>query len=120
MDIYIKGKNQSIYLYYDGMAVAKKMPKNTDNQCEWQALVYALECINNNTINDSSYNIFTDSVLLYRQIKGQYRIKSKNLKPIYFRWNRLKNLLYDRNILYNYVIREDNTARRHMDEDKSG
>ena len=119
MDIYIKGKNQSVCIAYDNTYIIKDMPKNTDNQCEWQALVFTLQSIYDNVINASKYNIIMDSVLLYRQISGIYRIKSKNLKSIYFRWNRLKNLLYDRDIIYSYVIGEDNVARRYLDENQS-
>ncbi len=88
------------------------MPECTDNQCEWWALVEALIYIYKNGDRTEDFIIMTDSVLLHRQLKGEYRIKSKTLKPIYFVWNKYKNLLRDTCITYGHIVRENNPARR--------
>ena len=116
MDIFIKGKNHKLCVYTNNNPVILKEEKDkSDNQCEWLTLVEAMLYISKkNDIGECI--IHTDSVLLYRQLTGVYRIKSKNLKPIYFRWNKLKNELRERTILYAYCEKTDNPARGYVNE----
>jgi ribonuclease HI len=109
MQIFIKGKDDRGCLVIDEKAVFFYFPDVTDNQCEWDTLVSALEYISGNEITGSE--IFTDSILIYRQIHGEWRVKNKNLKEIYYKWNNLKNILQDYKIVYSYVSGCENPAR---------
>jgi formyltetrahydrofolate-dependent phosphoribosylglycinamide formyltransferase len=55
----------------------------TNNYAEYTGLIKALEDAASLGINKVS--VFTDSQLLVRQIKGEYKVKSENLKPLYDR-----------------------------------
>lgn len=115
MYIYIKGKNEISCIIHTYGCNMRVHDEHTDNQCEWYALVDALEYISGmyyvSGYQETSYRIYTDSVLLYKQINGEYRIKNKELKAIYFKWNNLKNILQDLDIKYYYVCGIENPVR---------
>lgn len=55
--------------------------KTTNNEAEYNSLIYALkECLKER-IKD--VKVYTDSELLARQIRGEYRVKSPSLAPLY-------------------------------------
>ena len=115
MNLYIKGKQAQSCVYCIDEIETKPLSGHTDNECEWLSLIEAMKFISGNQ-EENEYNVFTDSVLLYRQITGKYRIKSKNLKEIYFKWNQYKNILRDLNIIYHYISGIYNPARRYLYE----
>lgn len=69
----------------DGKNIIKKLFKfignATNNIAEYTALIYALQ----EALIDRYENIIvrSDSELLTRQLRGEYRVKNENLKPYY-------------------------------------
>lgn len=53
----------------------------TNNFAEYQGLLKALDIAYE--ANATILDIYSDSQLLVRQIEGQYRVKSPNIKPLY-------------------------------------
>ena len=103
IDIYIKGKNQKAICLLSGEVNEKlitDMSGLSNNQCEWKAVVKAMEIISG--LEYEHTNIHIDSLLIYRQINFIYHIKNKDLKEIYFEWNRYKNILSGKEINYKY------------------
>lgn len=113
MKIFIKGKDKRACILSDDFFLVENI-EMSNNQCEWESVIMAL-----NTIpycDDSGFTIYTDSLLVYRQIQGENKIKDKALKEQYFRWNEMKNILRDIPIEYLYVSGCDNPARRKLCE----
>lgn len=61
--------------------------KMTNNAAEYNGLIRALEAANQ--IGASFLDIHSDSQLMVRQITGQYRVKSADLRPLYDRARQL-------------------------------
>jgi len=55
--------------------------KATNNVAEYTAIIRAIEAALQ--IGAEELTVFSDSELLVRQINGQYRVKSENIKPLY-------------------------------------
>lgn len=92
LNIYIDGAAKGnpgpagigVLIYKDG-AVIKKVAqfigKTTNNVAEYSAFICALkEAID---INAKELKVWTDSQLLCRQIKGEYKVRHINLKPLF-------------------------------------
>ena len=60
----------------------KRLGIATNNVAEYSAFVMALR--EAKTMGASSVHVFADSELLVKQIKGVYKVKSDNLKALYF------------------------------------
>ena len=74
----------------DGKRIAeivKLIGEATNNFAEYSALIVALEEAKN--LKAEHLRVFTDSELLYHQLKGKYKIKSDNLKGLYKQANEL-------------------------------
>ncbi len=78
----------------------------TNNVAEYSGLLAALEYAVQNHL--SSVRIFSDSELLVRQMKGQYRVKSPDLLPLFQRAQELVRQIPD--IHLEHVPREKNRA----------
>ena len=77
----------------------------TNNVAEYTGLLKALE--EARQIGAERLDIFSDSELLVKQIKGQYRVKSEHLKPLY---NRAADLLQNfEHVRLQHIPREKNT-----------
>jgi ribonuclease HI len=61
--------------------IAKSIGEATNNFAEYSAMIVALE--EAARLKAEHLRIFTDSELLYNQLKGQYKIKSDNLKGLH-------------------------------------
>ncbi|MFM7099392.1 MAG: ribonuclease HI family protein [Gemmataceae bacterium] len=61
---------------------AGKLGIMTNNQAEYTALVNALEFALN-THPDDEVVIHSDSELMVRQVNGEYKVKSEELKPLF-------------------------------------
>lgn len=61
--------------------VSKFLDKETNNQAEYHALILAL--IWARELQAKWVEIYSDSELLVKQIKGEYKIKNKNIKPLF-------------------------------------
>lgn len=57
----------------------------TNNEAEYLAFAAALNwiCDNQLPLQISQITFYSDSELLVRQVTGQYKVKAKNLKPIF-------------------------------------
>jgi ribonuclease HI len=53
----------------------------TNNQAEYRAVIKALELAH--SLEAKEIHVFTDSELVCRQIKGEYKVKNKELKPLH-------------------------------------
>jgi ribonuclease HI len=60
----------------------KYVGNTTNNQAEWQGLVFALENIVQN-YNPAEINLiaYLDSELVVKQVRGEYKVKKEELKP---------------------------------------
>jgi ribonuclease HI len=84
--------------------LAKKIGRETNNVAEYYALLAALDYAASHSIK--ALRISSDSELLVRQMKRQYKVKSADLKPLYERASRLaKQLEY---FVIEHVPREMN------------
>jgi ribonuclease HI len=61
--------------------VSKYLGTTTNNQAEYIALLLALEKIA--TLKPTAVEIFADSELMIKQLKGEYKVKNILLKPHY-------------------------------------
>lgn len=61
--------------------VSHYLGETTNNQAEYQALVMALE--EARKLGAQTVNIYSDSELLVRQMKGSYLVKNDGLKPLF-------------------------------------
>ena len=68
--------------------ISHAIGRATNNIAEYTALVYALqEAL---VLKASRVRIHTDSELLYRQLKGEYKIKNEKLKTLFDQVQHLK------------------------------
>jgi ribonuclease HI len=69
--------------------ISRSIGKTTNNQAEYWAVITALEKALALGATDIELN--SDSELIVKQIKGQYRVKKKALKPLYENVMQLKS-----------------------------
>ncbi len=92
LDIYIDGASKGnpghagagVVICQDGEVIKNisvYIGKATNNFAEYSALIYALE--EALILKADSLKIYTDSQLLCRQLKKEYKIKSKNIIGLY-------------------------------------
>lgn len=91
--------------------------ETTNNVAEYRALILALE--EAEKLSPPSVTVLSDSELLVRQLNGEYRVKSANLRPLYLEAVRMLRRLPAARILH--VGREENDqadllANRAIDE----
>jgi ribonuclease HI len=102
------GKSSCAYIIYkNGKIMDEKsifLGVVTNNQAEYNGLIYALERAIQ--LNETSIQLFSDSELLVKQLKGYYQVKSENLKPLYLKFVTIKSKLESLEI--NYISRENN------------
>jgi len=83
----------------------------TNNQAEYQGVLMALKYLENKFGNDLKtpleIHIFLDSKLIVEQMNGNYKIKSEELKPIYWQIRELIMKLGSR-ITFEHIPREKN------------
>ncbi len=79
----------------------------TNNQAEYNGMILALEELEKQNIEyDEEIIIYSDSELLVRQINGEYKVKSKNIKPLFKQAKELLNKYS--NIKVEHIKREFN------------
>ena len=93
------------------------MGETTNNVAEYTALLKALEGAER--LGAASLRIHADSELLVKQIKGEYKVRHANLKPLYEEAK--KRLARFADVQIQHVRREFNTradaaANRALDE----
>ncbi len=78
--------------------------KNTNNYAEYTAVIKALE--EALIYKPEKVNLYSDSELLVKQLNGQYKVKSKTIKPLYEKCTDLLHQFPDCRI--EHVYRENN------------
>lgn len=71
---------------------SKFLGKKTNNEAEYDGLILGLEWLNKNLKNLNNIrivNFFLDSELVVKQVNKVYRVKGKNLIPLYKKVNKL-------------------------------
>ncbi len=99
LKIYIDGSSQgnpgragiSLVVYDEKGNLQRKTSEYigvaTNNVAEYTALIYALqEAL---ILGEKEVAIFTDSELIYKQMRGSYKVKDDNLKRLYKQANHL-------------------------------
>ena len=71
----IKHKDQTVF---DGK---KYLGNATNNQAEYNSLISALEDVKK--VETESIQIFMDSELVVKQVRGEYKVKNLDLKPLH-------------------------------------
>lgn len=78
------GLAASAFVIFEGKTqlagIGKFLGTTTNNQAEYQAVVFALKYILDNKLSPSKINFYLDSELIVRQMKGIYRIKDQGLQ----------------------------------------
>ena len=77
----------------------------TNNQAEYLALIVGLFSLRPFLKHDDLVSIISDSELMVRQLKGEYRVKNEGLQPLF---RLAKNLLADVQFKVAHVPREEN------------
>jgi ribonuclease HI len=93
----------------DGEAVleiSKAIGRTTNNVAEYRALIAGLEAAREAGVVDLEVRL--DSLLLVKQMLGEYRVKAPGLKPLAGRARRLLGEIPETRIAH--VPREDNTV----------
>ncbi len=82
----------------------------TNNQAEYQAVIFALKKVKalfgKKKVKDIEIEVCIDSELIVKQLNHQYKIKEKDLQPLFLK---IWNLMIDFNqISFKHVSREEN------------
>lgn len=100
-----KGREVGHFSTYLGVA--------TNNQAEYQALILGLGRLQK-LINDEHklgnilVTVLMDSELIVRQLNGEYRVKNKELKPLFAKVEELINKFG--RVTFRHIPREQNTV----------
>jgi len=82
----------------------KYIGRTTNNQAEYQAVIFGLEQAKK--IGASEIEVFLDSELVARQLNREYKVKDKDLAPLFVKvWN--LSLCFKK-ITFTHIPREDN------------
>lgn len=93
-----------------GNTVVKKgffLGTTTNNQAEYQAVILALEYLNENYPN-GTLSFFLDSQLVVNQINGLFKVRDENLIQKNMQINDLINQRKNKNISFTYIPRAKN------------
>ena len=83
------------------MEYSEYIGKATNNQAEYKALIKGLELVKD--LKPSEVNCYLDSELLVKQMKREYRVKDKDLQPLFIKvWNLAMSL---GKVTYNHIPR---------------
>ena len=91
------------------LEVGSYIGKTTNNVAEYMAFIRGLE--EAIIMGDENVKVISDSELMVKQIKGEYRVKNEGLKPLYFHAKELIKKL--RNFEIEHAYREEN---KHADK----
>lgn len=92
LELYVDGASKGnpgeagvgVVLYRNGSVVktiSSYIGKATNNVAEYTALIYGLEAAH--ALQADDVVVYTDSELMARQLKGEYKIRSAGLKDLY-------------------------------------
>lgn len=77
----------------------------TNNQAEYHALLKGLEVCADLDIDE--VRVYSDSSLVVNQMRGDFRVRSDNLRPLYERARGLENEFGE--VIYRHISREENS-----------
>jgi len=84
---------------------AEFIGRATNNQAEYKALIKGLELAKE--LNPQEVNCYLDSELVVKQMKQEYRVKDKDLQPLFIKaWNAGIKL---KKVSYHHIGRELNS-----------
>lgn len=85
----------------------KFIGKKTNNQAEYEAVLYALEIVVSEYKNPSRIDFFLDSELVVNQLEGNYKIKNEDLGRLLIK---IRNMMIEHNwqATFNHIPREKN------------
>jgi ribonuclease HI len=86
--------------------IAKCIGATTNNQAEYQAVHAALHFAQQH--GASKVDLYADSELVVKQLRGEYKVKNKELAPWYIKIISLANHIGQ--VHYHTIRREENTA----------
>ncbi len=82
--------------------------ETTNNQAEYKALIAGLEQVGKLSKPPSvSLRAFLDSELVVKQMKGEYRVRDEDLKPLFAKAQKLSQAFG--RIIFTHIRREKNT-----------
>jgi ribonuclease HI len=84
--------------------IARYIGETTNNQAEYQAVVAAIEKAKE--LKASELDFYLDSELVVKQLKGEYKVKSADLAPLFLKIHNL-SLSFNK-IKYTHIPREKN------------
>lgn len=86
--------------------ISQTIGNTTNNQAEYQAVHAALAWVQQKGGTD--VDLYADSELIVKQLRGEYKVKNKELAPWYVKCISLKNQIGK--VKFNVVRREQNAA----------
>lgn len=98
--VYDKNKNIVFEL-------AKYIGNKTNNQAEYQAVLEAVKWICQQGAKINKVDFYVDSELVAKQLNGEYKIKSANIKPLTEQINQLRSTLPFK-ITFTHLLRDGN------------
>lgn len=78
----------------------KYLGVTTNNVAEYLAVIEALK-----VVEGKSFDFYLDSLLVVNQLKGLWKVKDQDLKPLVLR---IKDLTRNKNVSWHHVPREQN------------
>jgi len=114
IEYYLKGRDHKSIIYREGeVEHICDIPNLSDNQTEWATLINAMRLVSGSEdLRYSGVALCTDSLLLYKQLTNQCRVKAPTLKPLFLEYNQLHNQLSGVSIAIKYTYH--NKAREFL------
>lgn len=84
--------------------VSKPIGVATNNVAEYTALIYGLEKAK--SLGYRKAQVFADSELMVKQLRGEYKVKNDGIKPLYKKVKELESCFSS--LQYNHVYRASN------------
>ena len=102
------GRSGIGYVFYNGTKLLKKesiyLGIQSNNFAEYMALIFSL--IDAISQDKRKVEVFSDSLLICEQIKGNFKVKNKNIYPLFVLAKKLVSKFESFNITH--INREDN------------
>jgi ribonuclease HI len=96
--------------------ISEYLGVNTNNFAEYTGILSALEALHKKLGNEESVSasvvVKMDSMLVVKQMNGEYRIKHPNLKPLAARVNEMRKKF--KSVSFAHVYREHNKEADHL------
>lgn len=100
----------------NGKVISKKgffLGIKTNNEAEYSSVILALKWLVERKEEFEKVNLFLDSELVTKQLRGEYKMKSKNLMPLLKEARSLEKIISSK-IVYGNIPRENNRLADHV------